>query len=97
MAASSVSAGGEIRVLHAPGHAAGSVSYACRGKVFTGAALLIDGCRRTGFQNGSADALHGSVNGKLFTPPDHALMWPGHYYKEPSGVDDCWEKFITHA
>ena len=46
--------GEEIRVLHTPGHTAGSMSYLWRGNVFTGDTLLIDGCGRTDFQSGSA-------------------------------------------
>lgn len=84
--------GEEIRVLHTPGHTAGSMSYVWRGNVFTGDTLLIDGCGRTDFQSGSADALYDSVNDKLFTLPDDTLMWPGHDYKGQSVSTIGWEK-----
>ena len=44
------------------------VDMAAAGKagVFTGDALLIEGCGRTDFQNGDARALYHSVRGKLF-------------------------------
>ena len=51
-------------------------------RVFTGDALLIEGCGRTDFQNGDADALYKSVRGKLFTLPDETLVYPAHDYKE---------------
>ncbi|MEX5744165.1 MBL fold metallo-hydrolase [Massilia sp. X63] len=82
----------EIRVLHTPGHTAGSMSYVWRGNVFTGDTLLIDGCGRTDFQSGSADALFDSVHGKLFTLPDDTRMWPGHDYKDQSVSTIGWEK-----
>jgi sulfur dioxygenase len=82
----------EIRVLHTPGHTAGSMSYAWRGNVFTGDTLLIDGCGRTDFQSGSADALFDSVVNRLFTLPDDTRMWPGHDYKGQAVSTIGWEK-----
>lgn len=82
----------EIRVLHTPGHTAGSMSYVWRGNVFTGDTLLIDGCGRTDFQSGSADALFDSVHGKLFALPDDTRMWPGHDYKDQAVSTIGWEK-----
>lgn len=82
----------EIKVLHTPGHTAGSMSYVWRGNVFTGDTLLIDGCGRTDFQSGSSDALYDSVNTKLFTLPDETRMWPGHDYKGQAVSTIGWEK-----
>ena len=82
----------EIRVLHTPGHTAGSMSYVWRGNVFTGDALLIGGCGRTDFQSGSAEALYDSVNTRLFTLPDDTRMWPGHDYKGQAVSTIGWEK-----
>lgn len=85
-------AGEQIAVLHTPGHTAGSVSYVWRGNVFTGDTLLIDGCGRTDFQSGSADALYDSVVGKLFALPDATRVWPAHDYKGQSVSTIGWEK-----
>lgn len=82
----------EIKVLHTPGHTAGSMSYVWRGNVFTGDALLIDGCGRTDFQSGSAEALFDSVTGKLFTLPPGTLVWPAHDYKGRAVSTIAWEK-----
>jgi glyoxylase-like metal-dependent hydrolase (beta-lactamase superfamily II) len=55
----SLSFGGErIKALHTPGHTAGSMCYLWRDHVFTGDTLLINGCGRTDFQSGSAEALY---------------------------------------
>jgi sulfur dioxygenase len=70
-----------IRALHTPGHTAGSMSYVWRDHVFTGDTLLIDGCGRTDFQSGSADALYTSLTEVLFALPDATQVWPGHDYK----------------
>ena len=46
--------------------------------VFTGDALLVDGCGRTDLEGGDAAALYRSVHAKLFTLPDDTLVYPGH-------------------
>ncbi|TFW19069.1 MBL fold metallo-hydrolase [Massilia arenosa] len=82
----------EIRVIHTPGHTGGSMCYLWRGNVFTGDTLLIDGCGRTDFQSGSAEALYDSVTQRLFTLPDDTLVWPAHDYKGQSVSTIGWEK-----
>jgi len=84
--------GERIAVLHTPGHTAGSMSYLWRGNVFSGDTLLIDGCGRTDFQGGSAEALYDSVTGKLFALPDDTLVWPGHDYHGQAVSSIGWEK-----
>lgn len=71
----------EIRALATPGHTPGSMSYVWRNHVFTGDALLINGCGRTDFQGGSAQALYHSLTQVLFALPDDTLVWPGHDYQ----------------
>lgn len=67
--------------LHTPGHTDGHFSYVLGERVFTGDALLIDGCGRTDFQNGSAADLYRSVTGKLFALPDDQIVCPAHDYQ----------------
>lgn len=71
-----------LQPLHTPGHTDGHFSYLFNDRIFTGDALLIDGCGRTDFQNGDADALYKSVREKLFSLPDETLVYPGHDYKQ---------------
>jgi len=71
----------KVKALSTPGHTDGCTSYYVEGMVFTGDALLIGGCGRTDFQQGSADTLYESVNQKLFTLPDDTLHYPAHDYK----------------
>ncbi|MGV3582575.1 MAG: MBL fold metallo-hydrolase [Methylophilus sp.] len=70
-----------INVIATPGHTAGSVSYLWRDRVFTGDALLINGCGRTDFQSGDAGVLYDSITQKIFTLPDETLVYPGHDYQ----------------
>ncbi len=71
-----------LQPIHTPGHTDGHFAYLFNDRVFTGDALLIDGCGRTDFQNGDADALYKSVREKLFALPDETLVYPAHDYKE---------------
>jgi len=73
--------GSTLRPLHTPGHTDGHFAYLSGDRVFTGDALLIDGCGRTDFQNGDADTLYKSVREKLFSLPDEVLVYPTHDYK----------------
>lgn len=71
-----------VEVRETPGHTAGCVTYVTldHAMAFTGDALLIRGCGRTDFQQGSATTLYRSVHDKLFTLPPTTLVYPGHDY-----------------
>lgn len=81
-----------IAVIHTPGHTAGSMCYLWRGNLFTGDTLLVNGCGRTDFQGGSADALYESVTRKLFVLDDATRVWPGHDYNGQSVSSIGWER-----
>ncbi len=70
----------QLRALATPGHTSGSMSFTWRDHVFTGDTLLINGCGRTDFQSGSAQALYVSLTRVLFNLPDSTTVWPGHDY-----------------
>ena len=76
----------ELRPLYTPGHTDDHHSYvvefAGATRVFTGDALLIDGCGRTDFQNGNSATLYGSVHEKIFGLGDEALVYPAHDYNQ---------------
>ena len=79
---------GDLRIepLYTPGHTDDHHCYLIAGadgdRVFTGDALMIDGCGRTDFQNGDAATLYRSVHDKIFTLPDDTLVYPGHDYQQ---------------
>lgn len=70
-----------LTVIATPGHTPGSVSYLWKDNVFTGDALLIEGCGRTDFQDGNSDVLYDSITRKLFALPESTIVWPGHDYR----------------
>jgi sulfur dioxygenase len=74
-----------VHALFTPGHTdhhhAYLVELGSGAAVFTGDALLIDGCGRTDFQGGDARTLYRSITQKLFTLPDDTLVYPGHDYQ----------------
>lgn len=69
-----------IHVIYTPGHTNTDISYHIDGAVFTGDALLINGCGRTDFQSGDAKTLYHSITQKLFTLADETIVYPGHDY-----------------
>ncbi len=71
-----------IEPIFTPGHTDGHHAYRAGERVFTGDALLIDGCGRTDFQNGDARALYRSVREKLFALPADTLVYPAHDYHQ---------------
>ena len=70
----------ELKVIATPGHTAGSVSYSCKNRLFTGDSLLINGCGRTDFQEGDAGILFDSITKKIFCMSDETLIYPAHDY-----------------
>lgn len=77
---------GEIALhpLFTPGHTSTHHAYHVETNVqpflFSGDALLIDGCGRTDFQSGDPIALYHSIHEQFFTLPDETLVYPGHDY-----------------
>jgi glyoxylase-like metal-dependent hydrolase (beta-lactamase superfamily II) len=76
----------ELRPLYTPGHTDDHHAYLIESsdatRVFTGDALLIEGCGRTDFQNGDAATLYRSVHEKIFGLADEALIYPAHDYNQ---------------
>jgi sulfur dioxygenase len=70
-----------LQPLFTPGHTDNHHCYLVDGRVFTGDALLIDGCGRTDFQGGCAATLFRSVHEKIFSLPGETLVYPGHDYQ----------------
>ncbi|MEN9627253.1 MAG: hypothetical protein RJA10_480 [Pseudomonadota bacterium] len=72
-----------LTVRATPGHTDGCLSFVLddESMAFTGDALLIRGCGRTDFQQGSPERLYQSVHEQLLSLPDACLLYPGHDYK----------------
>lgn len=72
-----------LQVRATPGHTAGCLSFVLDDErmAFTGDALLIRGCGRTDFQQGSAGQLYRSVREQILSLPPDCLLYPGHDYR----------------
>ncbi len=73
----------ELEVRETPGHTSGCLTYVAHepGMAFTGDAVLIRGCGRTDFQQGSSPTLYRSVHEQIFSLPEDTLLYPAHDYK----------------
>ena len=75
-----------LRVLSTPGHTDGCLSFVLDDVegmtplAFTGDALLVRGCGRTDFQQGSSDRLWHSIHDKVFALPPSTILYTGHDY-----------------
>ena len=72
-----------LEARETPGHTNGCLTYVLDDETmaFTGDSLLIRGCGRTDFQQGSARTLYRSVHSQIFTLPPACLLYPGHDYR----------------
>ena len=75
-----------LRPLYTPGHTDDHHVYVVESagttRVFTGDALLIEGCGRTDFQHGDATTLYSSVHQKIMGLGDDTLVYPAHDYNQ---------------
>jgi glyoxylase-like metal-dependent hydrolase (beta-lactamase superfamily II) len=78
-----------IRLLHTPGHTPGSQCFLVDGRLVSGDTLFLEGCGRTDFPGGDADAIYQSLQW-LAALPGNPVVYPGHQYSaEPSApLDD---------
>lgn len=72
-----------LEVRATPGHTRGCLTYVLDdlSMAFTGDCVLIRGCGRTDFQEGSSRTLYRSVHEQIFSLPDECLLYPGHDYR----------------
>jgi len=72
-----------LSVRETPGHTDGCVSFVLddESMAFTGDALLIRGCGRTDFQQGSPNRLFRSVREQILSLPPTCLLYPAHDYR----------------
>lgn len=76
--------GNRSLTVHAtPGHTNGCLTYVLddESMAFTGDSLLIRGCGRTDFQQGSPQQLFSSVHDQILSLPPTCLLYPAHDYR----------------
>ena len=83
-----------LDVRATPGHTSGCLTYVLDDQrmAFTGDSLLIRGCGRTDFQQGSPTLLYLSVQGQILSLPDDCLLYPAHDYRGITVTSVCEEK-----
>ena len=71
-----------LDVRSTPGHTDGCLSFVLDNQLvaFTGDALLVRGCGRSDFQQGSASTLWTSIHQQLLSLPGSCLLYPAHDY-----------------
>ena len=67
-----------LRVIHTPGHTAGSVCYFVPGRLFSGDTLFSMSVGRWDFPDGDGAALIAGIHEKLMVLPDQTQVFPGH-------------------
>lgn len=82
----------KLEAIATPGHTDACTSFYTEGRLFTGDSLLIRGCGRTDFQQGSPETLFNSITQKLYVFPDETLVYPGHDYQGRTVTSICEEK-----
>lgn len=70
-----------IELLHTPGHTPGSQCFLVENRLVAGDTLFVDGCGRTDFPGGDADAMFASLRGLAGLSGD-PVVYPGHWYSE---------------
>ncbi|MEO7150388.1 MAG: rhodanese-like domain-containing protein [Burkholderiaceae bacterium] len=72
-----------VDVRATPGHTDGCLTYVLddQSLACTGDSLLIRGCGRTDFQQGSPARLYRSVHEQILTLPAECLLYPAHDYR----------------
>jgi glyoxylase-like metal-dependent hydrolase (beta-lactamase superfamily II) len=70
----------QLKVIAAPGHSPGSICFYCesQGFVIGGDVLFSGSIGRTDLPGGNYLTLLKSIREKLFTLPDHTIVYPGH-------------------
>lgn len=96
---SSIHAGAlEMCILHTPGHTPGSVTFVVRTdegtRVFSGDTLFRRGIGRTDLWGGDSDAIMRSINDKILTLPDDAIVIAGHGPETTIGDERAKNPFL---
>lgn len=78
-------AGLDVKVIHTPGHAKGSVCYIVGNKIFVGDTIFFTSYGRTDFYDGNAKDIKNSIVNKLFNLKGNYTLLTGH--GEPTTLD----------
>ena len=89
--------GGEVKVIHTPGHTPGSVCFYATGTdevVFTGDTLFTGSIGRTDLWGGSFEQIIPSIKERLMTLDDNVKVLPGHGDDSTIGTERRHNPFL---
>ena len=84
----------KLKVLHTPGHTAGSLSYYAEGMLFSGDTLFQGSIGRTDLPGGNYQQEMNSIVDKLLALPDDTVVLPGHMAETRIGHERATNPFI---
>lgn len=84
-----------VEVRHTPGHTPGGVSLVVENNALTGDTLFAGSIGRTDFPGGSLQTLLRSIETRLLTLPDGAIVYPGHGPVTTIGEERSSNPFLT--
>ncbi|MCI6476048.1 MAG: MBL fold metallo-hydrolase [Mucispirillum sp.] len=86
----------DIKVIHTPGHSAGSVCFYVEEDKFlvSGDTLFLESVGRTDFPSGSQSDLDNSILNKLYILPDDTMVLPGHGFHTTIKHEKEYNPFI---
>ena len=70
----------DIELIHTPGHTPGSQCFLVDDYLLAGDTLFLEGCGRTDLPGSDPEAMYESLTTRLAHVPDHAILFPGHFY-----------------
>ncbi len=68
----------EFKIIHTPGHSAGSICIQVENILFSGDTLFKYGYGRVDLPNGNFSDIYSSIVEKLFVLPGETIVYPGH-------------------
>lgn len=87
----------QLKVLHTPGHALGSVCFYHQpsASLFAGDVLFHQSIGRTDLPGGDYDVLKNNIWRKLFVLPDNTVVYPGHGPETTIGTEKVSNPFVA--
>lgn len=70
--------GGQVKIIHTPGHTRGSVCYLIDDNLFSGDTIFLESVGRTDLEGGSFEDIKSNIEKKIFTLDDDIKIFPGH-------------------
>ncbi len=83
-----------VQIIHTPGHTKGSICLLAESYLISGDTLFEQSIGRTDLPGGSNAEIRKSIKEKLFTLPDHVLVFPGHGPATSIGLEKQNNPFV---